>query len=826
MQSINTNEYTAKETKEEKPFKSDNINQNLNNNGKKNIIQILLLVAICILIIVGVAFIIILLLKNRSKKEEDENLSESSDLKHDEFGNIYASYFVKKNEEFMVFNPEKIDLSSNDYYIKLENQTRLRLMTNIELNEGKMISSFEGILTLTIGIKKKLNNLKELFSGCNKLKIVDLSELNTFNINNYDSLFKGCSSLEKINFPKNNSENILSMNNMFDGCINLKEVSLTSFKISEATSMSNIFNGCLNLQNIDISNFNFISPDFFNGINYGANLLINNFLSESLKYVFNLLQTEINFYINEFSQQNLCHVGETSKCSKCGEILKFLCMECYDGYYLYIDKLLSGSCKSCQIENCKKCNNILGEILCSSCNEGYYLNENKCIPNNQIMKKECEKGENEKCLSCNNEEGKNDQCLACNIGYYLSINATNKTFCSKCEIDNCVNCYENSNSNDILCDKCENGYKLKNNKCIKKVPDCAIGQGSLCALCRTEDERLDECLTCNNGYFITNDEIKNKSICSKCLIPFCEKCEIKNGKNICNQCKDGYFLQTEYKQNTLCLSCNIGEDDKCKTCGINIGTCGSCNDGYILVKNGSCLKIDNSIMVTYKTNKIGASIRLFEYKFYDYYYTINTNNIAFYENNIEIYPSFEKGLVCEDCGAWAEYFSYKFNYIGEHKIKIVFKSKLNTMKDFFHGCYNITSIKFSPSFDTSGVNNMESLFGFCENLIDLDISMFNTSNVVEMNFMFYGLYKIKKLDLSNFDTRKTVHMQLIFDYLYNLEYLDISSWNTSITTYCYGFFGREESEMSQNVTIIISNKLKYGKDQIYPSWKVINIDEF
>ena len=34
-------------------------------------------------------------------------------------------------------------------------------------------------------------------------------------------------------------------------------------------------------------------------------------------------------------------------------------MECYDGYYLYIDKLLSGSCKSCQIENCKKCNSVI-----------------------------------------------------------------------------------------------------------------------------------------------------------------------------------------------------------------------------------------------------------------------------------------------------------------------------------------------------------------------------------------------------------------------------------------------------------------------------------
>ena len=31
--------------------------------------------------------------------------------------------------------------------------------------------------------------------------------------------------------------------------------------------------------------------------------------------------------------------------------------------------------------------------------------------------------------------------------------------------------------------------------------------------------------------------------------------------------------------------------------------------------------------------------------------------------------------------------------------------------------------------------------------------------------------------------------------------------------------------MSQNVTIIISNMFKYGRSQILPSWKVINIDD-
>ena len=57
------------------------------------------------------------------------------------------------------------------------------------------------------------------------------------------------------------------------------------------------------------------------------------------------------------------------------------------------------------------------------------------------------------------------------------------------------------------------------------------------------------------------------------------------------------------------------EREKCKTCIMNVEICESCNDGDILAKNGSCLKIDNYTLVTYETNKKGASIRLFESKF-------------------------------------------------------------------------------------------------------------------------------------------------------------------------------------------------------------------
>ena len=749
--------------------------------------------------------------RKKDDKSETENFSELQ--------NISASYKVSKNEEILVFNPEKIGLSSSEYFVKVDNQKRLRYLSLIQLNEGKMLSSIDGILNLTIGIKKEITSLSGLFSGSKTLKSVDLSGLNVNTINNYDSLFEGCSSLETVNFPKG-SENVISMNNMFDGRENIKEVNLTSFNVSETTKMSNIFSGCNNLQNIDISSFNYINREFFNGINSGVNILSNKDLSTIITNEIQILNIQLNIFINEFTQQNTCIISEESKCKKCGSVLQFLCVECQDGYFLYTEQFFISSCYSCQIDKCKKCNTLQGNIICSVCDEGYNLINNKCISKEQNIVKECEKGDNEKCLSCNNEKGKEEQCLECNTGYYLPHNQNEKNICKKCELDKCLECSDDSNSNEISCNKCQKGYKLKNNKCILIVPDCTIGEGALCSSCRTEDERLDECLTCNSGYFITTDKNNNKSICSRCSIPFCDKCEIKNGKNICNKCENNYFLI-----NNECQICEIGEMEKCKTCGKTMNTCGSCNDGYILVKNGSCLKIDNYALVTYETNKKGASIRLFTYKSSSTYLVINKTDLQFFENNKEIIPTFEMGKACDNCISETEYFVYKFNEIGKHTIKIVFKSQLIKMRDFFFGCYNITAIKFSPSLDTSKVVNMEFLFGYCQNLVDLDVSSFNTSNVVEMNFMFLGLYKIKKLDLSYFDTSKVVHMQKIFDYLYNLEYLDISSWNTTITTFCAWFFGFEKSTMSQNVTIIISNMFKYGRSQILPSWKVINIDD-
>ncbi len=790
---------------------NEQTNQNLNDietdfiSSKTK--KILVIIIFIIIIIVNV---IILILKFEKKISEDE--------KFIIFNNISASYIVSKNEEFMVFNPKKLNLSNSEYFVKIKNQTKLRLLKNIELNDGKMISPLEGILNLTIVILKEIDNLNGLFSGCSKLKNIDLSNLNSFKVTNYDSFFEGCSSLETINFPINKSNIVYSMNNMFEGCENLKNVNLSSFNISNTVSMNNIFSRCNNIKNIDISTFNYIKEEFFNGINSDINILTNNFLASEIKNI-KPINIHINTFLNENIQQNLCKIGEESKCKICGDFFNFLCTECYDGFYLYINNFLGIICKKCEIENCNKCYSTFNDVICSSCNEGYQLVLNECISNIEITKK-CEIGENEKCLSCNNEKGKEDECLNCNEGYYLPKSQNNQTFCKKCEIDKCINCEENLNK-EIICNECQNGYKLKNNKCVIIVPDCIIGEGSLCSSCRTEDERLDECLTCNDGYYIINDEIKNKSICQKCPIDYCKKCEIKNGKNICIECENNYILQIDDEQNQYCRKCEIGIGDKCKTCGNKFGVCESCNGGYILDKNGSCLENGNSVLVTYETNKKGESIRLFEHYYNnDNYYVINKTEIQFFENDIEIFPTFESGFICEICWPYADFFVYKFDEIGNHTIKIVFKSQLKTMKHFFAGCNNIISIKFSPSFDTSNVNNMERLFCFCDNLIDLDISMFNTSNVVIMDFMFEESHKIKRLDLSNFDTRKLENADGIFSYSYNLEYLDLSSWDTSNIKNNTMF-----RFMPTNVTLKISNKFLKNNIYIPSTWEVINIDK-
>ena len=80
---------------------------------------------------------------------------------------------------------------------------------------------------------------------------------------------------------------------------------------------------------------------------------------------------------------------------------------------------------------------------------------------------------------------------------------------------------------------------------------------------------------------------------------------------------------------------------------------------------------------------------------------------------------------------------------------------------FFDGCKALTSAD-TTGWDTSNIENMNSMFSNCNALTTLDISKFNTSKVTDMRYMFSWCYELTTLDVSKWDTSKVTNMGEMF----------------------------------------------------------------
>ena len=75
------------------------------------------------------------------------------------------------------------------------------------------------------------------------------------------------------------------------------------------------------------------------------------------------------------------------------------------------------------------------------------------------------------CKNCNTNII--DECGECNEGYYLPLNAYNKTFCENCnKKEGCLEC--SGTKENPICLKCLKGFKLEDNKCIEEL--CVLGE--------------------------------------------------------------------------------------------------------------------------------------------------------------------------------------------------------------------------------------------------------------------------------------------------------------------------------------------------------------
>ena len=102
-------------------------------------------------------------------------------------------------------------------------------------------------------------------------------------------------------------------------------------------------------------------------------------------------------------------------------------------------------------------------------------------------------------------------------------------------------------------------------------------------------------------------------------------------------------------------------------------------------------------------------------------------------------------------------------------------SNVTDMSSMFN-CGNLQKLTL-PDTPTKKLTNMESIFGGCAKLTELDLSIFETSNVTDMSYAFNAC-GVKHYDFSNFVTTNVKTMFCMFGECYATE-LDLSSFDTS-----------------------------------------------
>ena len=94
-----------------------------------------------------------------------------------------------------------------------------------------------------------------MFSKCNNLTKLNLSNFNTGNITNMCGMFSECYFLIKLDVSNFDTSKVINMSYMFDNCSSLTQLDLRSFDTSKVTNMDCMFNRCESLTQLDLSNF-------------------------------------------------------------------------------------------------------------------------------------------------------------------------------------------------------------------------------------------------------------------------------------------------------------------------------------------------------------------------------------------------------------------------------------------------------------------------------------------------------------------------------------------------------------------------------------------
>ena len=151
-----------------------------------------------------------------------------------------------------------------------------------------------------------VTNMSVMFSGCSGLETIDLASLNTSNVTDMSAMFSGCSGLETIDLASLNTSKVTSVGSMFQNCSSLTTVDMSALNTSNVINMSQLFSGCSSLTTVNFGNIDtssVISMDgMFNGCSGLVDLDLSNFDTSNVKYMGSIIAADINLPLSGMFQ--------------------------------------------------------------------------------------------------------------------------------------------------------------------------------------------------------------------------------------------------------------------------------------------------------------------------------------------------------------------------------------------------------------------------------------------------------------------------------------------------------------------------------------------
>ena len=161
-----------------------------------------------------------------------------------------------------------------------------------------------------------VTDMSKLFSNCENLTTLDVSNFNTSKVNNMSNLFYSCTKLTSLDLSNFNTSKVNNMNNMFNNCQKLTSLDLSSFDIINVNTMAYMFYNCKNLTTLDLSNFDTIKLSYMNSmfsncINLTTVKVIN--CNEATKNkILTQLQTDMSSYTWTLGDDGIIRRSETT----------------------------------------------------------------------------------------------------------------------------------------------------------------------------------------------------------------------------------------------------------------------------------------------------------------------------------------------------------------------------------------------------------------------------------------------------------------------------------------------------------------------------------